>query len=260
MNVDPSSALPNTLGLDDEGDDVLIVEELERAFGLKITDEEAKSIVLVGHLYDVLLARLGPGSGEKCATVMCYYRLRRAILQNAPNLIVTPKTKLADICQGNPKLAFRKWGHVAGLTLARPMYSWIGNLGMAIILASILGGLFGGLFITYLDVLEPLPAPTLALICAALFCSGVGLMWADPMQLSRRLDTLGDLATVTAALNYGQLIKEGARHRPQELWEALTEVLSAFRDTLSPKDIHRSTHLLQATFDEARKAGALEQG
>lgn len=260
MSANPSSACPNTLGLDDDGDDWEIVVELERAFGLKITDEEAKSIVLVGHLYDVLLARLGPGSGEKCATAMCYYRLRRAILQNAPNLKITPKTKLADICQGNPKLAFRKLGLVTGLALARPMYGWIGYLGMAIILVSIFGGLFGGLFITYLDVLEPLPAPTLALMCAAIFFSGVGLMWADPMQWSKRLNTLGDLATVTAALNYGQLIKEGARHRPQELWEALTEVLSVFRDTLSPKDIHRNTHLLQATFDEACKAGSLKQG
>lgn len=260
MSTNSSSASPNTLGLDDDGDDWEIVVELERAFGLKITDEEAKSIMLVGHLYDVLLARLGPGSGEKCATAMCYYRLRRAILQNAPNLIVTPKTKLADICQGSPKLAFRKLGHIAGLTLARPMYGRIGYLGMAMTLVSIFVGFFGGLFITYLDVLEPLPGPTLALICTALFCSGVGLMWADPMQLSRRLDTLGDLATVTAALNYGQLIKEGARHRPQELWEALAEVLSAFNDTLPPKDIHRETYLLQATFDEARKAGALKQG
>jgi hypothetical protein len=252
------SPVPNSLDYDDDGDDVEIVVEIERAFGVKITDAEAKSIVQVGQLYDVLESKLGPTSGEKCATAMTFYRLRQAIRQDASLVSLDPDTRLADIRDGNPKRAFRKMEERCGLTLPTLLIGWMGMVGFALPLIVVLGGLLGNEFLNELVDFGPKPGLAWTLIAAGICCIGAGLVWADPMKLSKRLSTLGDLATVTAALNYGDLVQKGARHSRDELWDALTEVLSAFRATLAPREIHRGTYLLQVTYEEARKSGAFD--
>lgn len=251
---------PNTLALDDDLDPVDILQKIERAFGVKITDAEAQSIVQVGQLFDLLEAKLGPASGEKCATAMAFYRLRRAIIQDAPLISLEPETSLADICDGNPKLAFRNLKERCGLTLPTLLIGWMGVTGLALPVIVVLGGLLGYEWINELLDFGPKPGLAWTLIAAGVFCISAGLTWADPMKISYRLKTLADLATVTAALNYGGLVREGARHRPKELWHALTEVLSEFNDALAPKDSHRGTYFLQVTFDAARKGGELPNG
>lgn len=260
MSANPTSTNPNTLGLDDEMDDVEILEELERAFDVKFTDEDARPIFQVGQLYDVLQAKLGPATGEKCASAMAFYRLRRAISQHNPTVSVSPATQLTDICLRNPKSAFRKLEEQSGLKVPELLTGPRGVAGILLVAVALSAFLFGHLLLHRLGFTAT--DSNWVRFLTGIGCLSLGgvLIWSDPMKLPARLNTFGELATTTAALNYGLLTKSGARHRPEELWDALTEVLSSSRDTLAPQEIHKVTYILQVTFDEARKNGTLREG
>ena len=71
----------NTLGLDDDWEPVEVVEGVEAAFDIRVTDSEAATLLRVGDLHRLLRNRFSnsqEASGH-CATAMTYYRLRRAL-------------------------------------------------------------------------------------------------------------------------------------------------------------------------------------
>ena len=62
-------------------DDVELVEDIEKAFGVRLPDGELSNCHTVGDLFDLVLARIPDRSAtaDRCATAMCFYRLRRAV-------------------------------------------------------------------------------------------------------------------------------------------------------------------------------------
>jgi hypothetical protein len=76
----------------------------------------------------------------------------------------------------------------------------------------------------------------------------VFLGWVDPGRLPENCTTLGSLVQQVAALNYGRLMKMGARHRDGDIWENLTELLSCY--ALPKAEITRDTVLLEKMFRE----------
>jgi hypothetical protein len=58
------------------------------------------------------------------------------------------------------------------------------------------------------------------------------------------LNTLADLTKAAAAMNYGRLLKMGARHRDDDIWDNLVEALSNY--ALPKPDITRETFFLQS--------------
>ena len=60
-------------------EDVEILQEVERVFGISITDREAEQTFTVGQLCDLLDAKYGGGATEVCLSQIAFHRLRRAL-------------------------------------------------------------------------------------------------------------------------------------------------------------------------------------
>src|SRR5215469_17808191 len=93
--------MANSLGLDDDLDGVELVRDIERAFQIKITDEEATNIFVVGELHELLVQKLSTDEGgRKCASAMAFYRLRNALRRQGIDHQLVPQ---ADIRFLEPK-------------------------------------------------------------------------------------------------------------------------------------------------------------
>jgi hypothetical protein len=82
----------------------------------------------------------------------------------------------------------------------------------------------------------------------AVAAAAVFLHTVDPGRLRADCTTLGDLARTAAAMNFGRLVKMGARHRDGDIWENLTELLSGY--ALPKAEIARETVFLQKVFEQ----------
>jgi hypothetical protein len=77
-----------------------------------------------------------------------------------------------------------------------------------------------------------------------LVVAGVILKYGDSGELPPHCETLADLTRTVAAMNYGSLVKLGARHRDEDIWENLVDALSGY--ALSKLEITRETFFLQS--------------
>jgi hypothetical protein len=89
--------MPSSLGLAGDLDDVDMLEDVEAAFGFRVSDEELARCWTVGHLFELINSRLpSEGSAGSCATAMCFYRLRRAI-QPRLAICLRPSTPIEEL-------------------------------------------------------------------------------------------------------------------------------------------------------------------
>jgi hypothetical protein len=132
--------MPNTLGLDDDGDDVDIVRDLEASFGIRISDDEAANCHTVGDVFELLrrLLAISGGDNSGCASAMAFYRLRRAIGQTVGASKAAPATLLADIAPNSPRRLFREIRSKTNLRLPALDFSWLGCIGVVLTLACLL--------------------------------------------------------------------------------------------------------------------------
>ncbi len=79
------------------------------------------------------------------------------------------------------------------------------------------------------------------------------LALADPGRLRRDCRSLGGLARAAALLNYGRLIRAGARHGEEDIWRHLVAALSSFA-AVSEAAIARDTMFLQSQLKKSRSA------
>ena len=110
--------MANSLGLNDDLDGVELVIDIEKAFNIKITDDEAEDLRVVGQLYDLLMNKISLNeTNRKCATAMVFYRLRQVIrdLRNSEKLL--PSTDLSFIEHGRTKKNWMHLAHASGLRL-----------------------------------------------------------------------------------------------------------------------------------------------
>lgn len=228
--------MPNTLGLDDDLDPVNAVVRLERAFAVKISDDEAASCSTVGDIYDLLHSRFatklgGPGS---CMTSMAFYRLRRSLCGIHPGVEFRPTTPLTNYSGSNVRRFLDRLGQDTGLQLPGPHRRWLSGMGYILILIAVVGSV----------VVAVTKGPTISYFGGiALFATGIASIRLDPGALSGDCTTLGELAAKASALNYGSLADTGGAVRSKDLWDAMTEVLSGLSE-LSKSDIRRDTLIL----------------
>lgn len=74
---------------------VELVMEIEDAFDIKLTDEEATNAITVGDLYDCILAKIGKDRiGQCCATQKVFHVLRRSMVSviGTDRKVIKPKT------------------------------------------------------------------------------------------------------------------------------------------------------------------------
>lgn len=200
-----------SLGLAGDLDDVDLIEDVERAFGVRLPDEELTHCRTVGDLFELVVDRLpnGPLHAERCASAMCFYRLRRVVLTIAPNLELRPSTRIGTLSSVSVRTLYRAIEHGAGLRPPAPYLSAWGGVSLLGAVAApfslfCLGATWGTIAASFV----------IALVCYRL----------SPVRLPPTITTFGDLVELITARNIGALASQGARLRPSEAWKALRTV------------------------------------
>jgi hypothetical protein len=208
-------AVPSLNLDDDDATDAL--SDLERSLGFRFGNDELTTCRTVGDVHRVISKRLANSGGDACAGAMAFYRLRRALTPYANGEKLWPTSVLSEFIQVPPKRLFKKIEAETGLHLPQPASSWLGQLAFAVMATALLG-------IIPVHVLYPgWTLFTILLIPASIWTLSI-----DPGRFAEDCRTLRDLAKTTMALNFGHLLEAGARPRPADQWEVLTEVLSEY--------------------------------
>ena len=125
-----------SLGLAGDLDDVELVEDIEQAFGVRLPDSELSKCQTVGDLFEMIVTRL-PDNGvtaNRCATAMCFYRLRRAIHTLAPDRQLRPSTPISTIADLPVRSIYRAMQAGERLRPPNPYISKFGALSLLIAL------------------------------------------------------------------------------------------------------------------------------
>jgi acyl carrier protein len=233
---DKLRSMENTLGLDDDLDGVELIRSVEKAFDVRIPKADAEKMRTVGDLYEWIVHNVAAHSdGRKCATAMTFYRLKRVFQRLGVGSQLLPSTELQILETKNLKVPFSDLARETGLQMPSvvPRPATIAALFMLGILA--IGILASSEFLSRNAV--PIPA-VLALVVI------VG-WWAyarDNGRLPGNCSTFGELCKKTAVMNYGRLIKMGAYHAPDNVWDTLIDLLTVY--ALPKRQITRDTVFL----------------
>lgn len=231
--------MPNTLGLDDDLDSVELVRDLEKAFEIKIANDEAERLLTVGQLYDLLLNKIPTDDAQhKCASAMTFYRMRSAIRNLGPANHLVPASQINFLEVVGLRSSFKKIERVSGLRLPRPAMTYIGGTGCLFMLTAFVAAFGLGWFFDLPLLSVPIGA------CVASVFLGYAVLRFDPGKLPKGCATLGELTHKTVALNYGKLVRMGAHHSSDTLWDNLLELLSGYR--LPKSEITRDTFFVQS--------------
>lgn len=239
--------MANTLGLDDDMDGVELVIDIEKAFGLKIENREAEVLLCVGDLYDLLLQKIPANEADrKCAGAMTFYRLRRALEDFGAAKKLPPSADLAFLMRRRPASNFKRLERESGLRLPALELSAAGGIGCLVSLAA-------SAVIIGLGIAGIIDMPAWSFIGAIV--TGVAFLYFDPGRIPEKCRTLAGLVENTAPLNFGRLVKQGASHRPQDIWSAMVKVLCV-RFWLPETEVTCETFFLQSQLDRACKKAA----
>lgn len=230
MRAQGDVAMRTSLGLGGDLDDVELVQDIEQAFGIQLPDGELSRCETVGDLFDLVVRRLPEefGTGDRCASAMCFYRLRRAVMTIAPNVELRPSTSIEALRHVPVRSLYRALKTVDGMRPPVPNLSLWGCLSLFLAVAAPIGLLIWG-------------APGWTAFLG--FLVAIGLFRLSPVCLPPRLRTFGDLVELVTARSIGMLAAHGARLRPAEAWKAMKVVCTDHAVT-NEGEIGRGTFIL----------------
>ncbi len=212
--------MPSSLGLAGDLDDVDMLEDVEAAFGFRVSDEELARCWTVGDLFELIDARLpSEGSAGSCATAMCFYRLRRAI-QPQLAICLRPSTPIEELRLLSVREVHQIIKEECGLRPPPPTLSLWGCIALVLVPALPLGALALdlGWWTAAASTIGPVAGYRLA-----------------PIRHPKSVQTFGDLVRQVSSRSIGELSKQGARLRTPEAWAAFRDILSDH--TALPKDM-----------------------
>jgi hypothetical protein len=223
--------MKDTLNLVGDGDDVDVINDVERTFGIKLTDAEAEQTRTVGQLYDLIELK-HPNAGsttQACLSQAAFYRLRWALKTMGVEGEITPRTPISVLERIEPPSMAPKWRRVAqgsGLDLPsletsfRMSERWPTPFRWP---AFFVLGLLGCLWHAFGISLDN----RLALLLAAALCFGCfGYeRWLIFRTVPRRILTIGELAREAAGCSFAKLTTENKECAPADRWFALTAIL-----------------------------------
>ncbi|WP_262689833.1 acyl carrier protein [Kordiimonas aestuarii] len=199
-----------TIGLGGDGDDVEILEDIEKAFRIKISDEDAAACCTVGDLYELLLTKYDLVATERtdylCASHRAFNEVRRVIGMLSP-VDVKPGMRLSDF--GLPSHGAVRAALQRELPVTIPAF--------AMTRAAVLIWLSG--FFASIVMIAALGLPWLWVIFSVIW------FVMAPRYLPVRYEgTVGELAKQIAGLNYGYYLDYGARADAGAVWDGLTAI------------------------------------
>ena len=202
--------MSSSLGLAGDLDDVELIEDVEEAFGFRLSDDELRRCRTVGDLFKLVERRLPESLGASCATAMCFYRLRRA-LQHRVATELRPKTAIGELGSLSVRSLHRIIREECGLRPPPQYLSVWGCIALALVVA--------------------LPVGMLALglawwVAAASAAPAITLYRVAPIRLPEGVSTFGDLVHLVSSRSIGTLSQQGARLKSSEAWSAFRSILS----------------------------------
>ena len=238
-----SETSPNTLGIDgDDSMDLLI--EAEAAFGIEISDDEAQAIYTVGQFHSVIADKVGDSNGEKCASSMSFYQLRRAISNVVSQKNLRPKTLLTELTNMYPRTFFKRIQNNLTLTLPDLEMTKIGNLGLTLLGLSLFSIPVSFIFANNFVLL-------FLLACLGILI-GTVLIRIDPRAYAADQATLGGIAKQMTVHNFGQLASSGAKVRSEDIWNTLVKITAPYAMEIEASEISKSTIIMQDYADRLR--------
>lgn len=208
---------PNTLGLWGDGDDIDLIVDIERSFGLAFPHDEILEWDTVGDIYNDLKSRLNTGHGRAvgCATATTFRRLRKCFFHFGNIQKISPRTRLSDLKVKSVRNFYRHLKEHAGLRSPMARLDWTGTLGIIFVVCGIVAFL-ALLALSKFTWLLPALVPVL---------SGIVMVRFGAWHFPEDCKTVGDLSKRIAAFNLRVLIGEDGVVRDSDLWTALLEIL-----------------------------------
>ena len=234
--------MANTLDLDPEWGGIDLIEEVEKAFAIKIADNEAERCWTVGDLCNVICART-PHWDEQdgsCASSAVFDRFRR-FLAPEDKASVSPRAPLQRAGISASRL-FNFLHTETGFRLPTVETTIIGVIGGWMCLVGFIGGLVA-LFTG---------AWALSVIGGVAVALGFLLLRVDPARLPVGMTTVGDLVRRTVPLNVQNLTEAGIR--PPDRW-AILVALATEHGSLPLDEIGPDTFLLRKGMELAASRG-----
>jgi hypothetical protein len=212
--------MASDLGLAGDLDDVELIQAVEAAFGVRLSNDELTRLQTVGDLRDLLQAHVRhvERGDLPCVTAAAYRRLRSAIRKRRPELLLHPKTPMRSFIGRSDARDW--WQYLEGeaaLALPQLTLSIPGALVVvALVVSPVAVFYFAGSSFGILS-LPLLPA-------AGWLSRRLG------RNLPREPETLGALARVAAAKNISSLSWPAGVVRTKDIWSSLEAII---RDELS---------------------------
>jgi hypothetical protein len=216
-------------------DDLDVVRDIERAFGISIQNHEAESTLTVGQLHDLVETKCGTAEHTRaCFSQIAFYRLRQALASTDNKAAITPDTPVSILRHLAGRSIARKWkelGRRSGLSLPQletpfsaRLPSIFSKIPLGIVAVTCLtAGVFA--LARYLGLgpsasfwMAALGAPLLSV--AAL--SALHVVFRD---IPRRIATVGDLAREAAGYSFVDLRQTKPAPSAADRWYALTAIL-----------------------------------
>lgn len=205
----------------DDDDDVSIIEEVEKTFGLTISDAEAIACETVGDLFALVCSKVPVvdlGGQLPCLTASAFRAIRRAIQLRKPTLHVRPDARLDSIIDGRDHRDWRDYltSHT-GLRFPNPSLQNFNVLLAGFV--SVSGGVF---LLIGISIPNLFLAGVIGLIATIVIGRRYSQWaWSD-------FDTIGELARQATALSIAQAIRANGSIRKVEAWNALIAVVRPF--------------------------------
>lgn len=241
--------MQDCLGLVGDGDELDVIVDVERTFGIVISNQEAEAIRNVGDLYDLIELRVGPEKIKACHSQVAFYALRRALVSMGADKSIAPATPVAKLRASSTDSIARWWsklGRQSGLRLPplETPFVWqyalphwarylifcltAGAVGLTALTVERVMGISGGY--AFMAVLVGAGLISFALVHTHY------LVYRD---IPARLETLGDLAREAAGFSFSEMRQSRYLGSRYDRWYALEAILRPLSGYKLP--IKRST-------------------
>jgi hypothetical protein len=229
--------MKDTLDLWGGGDDVDVVCDVERAFGIKLTGDEAERTRTVGELYDLIEMKY-PNAGRgtpACLSQIAFYRLRRALKAMGATGKITPQTPVSVLDGLEPPSISQKWRRLAqtsGLDLP-PLETRFRMFQTYLAIFPLLPHFLWGVLVFALGAVACFLRIRQVVLLSGLvgisvLCPAIDYVWWLVFRtVPRRLRTVGDLAREAAGCSFTKLTAEKSGCGPSDRWFALIAILRA---------------------------------
>jgi hypothetical protein len=230
----------NCLNLVGDGDELDVLSGVQKAFGVEISNAEARRCETVGMLFDVICSKLKMSDARHlgCPTSLAFFRLRAALRRRGYTQRITPDLDL------------RAGFHARGVrrmhaSLAREVGLDLPGLQLHSASAAVLVLVWACGF-----PLAVWTASWVPLLACTILTIMLGLVL--PRTLPDGIAKLGDFAVSCAAWNYGRLAEQCGGARPCGAWKAFTIVVRESSGTGFEGEMNYDTRLFLERKSRAR--------